>query len=123
MFKANTATKLTSANSGFNQQITAGTFSIGSATFTIDDNTTLSSLISKINENKEAQATAYWDDTTGKLSITSKKEGASFINIEAGTSNFTDVIREIVVWLSIPVRFSSFLSRFFFDRLFFSLLN
>ena len=35
---------------------------------------------------------AYWDDATGKLSITSKKEGASFINIEAGTSNFTDVM-------------------------------
>ena len=92
LFKANVASKLTEAGSGFNEQITAGTFSIGNATFTIDENTTLSSLISQINNNEEAQATAYWDDTTGKLTITSKKEGASYINIEAGTSNFTDVM-------------------------------
>ena len=92
LFKANVSTKLTSEGSGFNEQITAGTFTIGDATFTIDENTTLSSLISKINNSTEAQATAYWDDTTGKLSITSKKEGAAYINIEAGTSNFTDVM-------------------------------
>lgn len=92
LYKANTSSKLTDANSGFNTQITAGTFTIGNATFTIDENTTLSSLISKINNNDDAQATAYWDDATGKLSITSKKEGASYINIEAGTSNFTDVM-------------------------------
>jgi len=92
LFKANVSTKLTAENSGFNEQITAGTFTIGDATFTIDENTTLSSLISQINNNDDAQATAYWDDTTGKLSITSKKEGASYVNIEAGTSNFTDVM-------------------------------
>lgn len=92
LFKATTSTQLTAENSGFNEQITAGTFTIGNATFTIDEKTTLSSLISRINSTEEAQATAYWDDTTGKLSITSKKEGASYINIEAGTSNFTDVM-------------------------------
>ena len=92
MFKASTASILTSAESGFNEQITAGTFTIGGATFTIDENTTLSSLISEINSNDEAQAYAYWDDATGKLNITSTKEGASYINIEAGTSNFTDVM-------------------------------
>ena len=92
LFKANIATKLTSSDSGFKTQITEGTFTIGNATFTIDENTTLSSLISKINNSEEAQATASWDDTTGKLTITSKKEGAAYINIEAGTSNFTDVM-------------------------------
>ena len=92
LFKATTASRLTSDDSGFNEKITAGTFSIGDATFTIDDKTTLSSLISEINNNDDAQAYAYWDDATGKLNITSKKEGASFINIEAGTSNFTDVM-------------------------------
>ena len=92
LFKANVSTKLTAENSGFNSQITAGTFTIGDATFTIDEKTTLSSLISQINNSDEAQARAYWDDSTGKLSITSKKEGASYINIEAGTSNFTDVM-------------------------------
>ena len=92
LFKANVGTKLTSAESGFNEQITEGTFTIGNATFTINKDTTLSSLISQINTNEDAQATAYWDDATGKLTITSKKEGASYINIEAGTSNFTDVM-------------------------------
>lgn len=92
LFKANTGSKLTDSESGFNQQITAGTFTIGDATFTINENTTLSSIISQINTSEDAQATAYWDDATGKLTITSKKEGASYINIEAGTSNFTDVM-------------------------------
>lgn len=92
VYKATTATKLTSEDSGFNQLITAGTFTIGNAEFNINGETTLSSLISAINENEDAQAYAFWDDATGKLSITSTKEGASFINIEAGTSNFTDVM-------------------------------
>ena len=92
LFKANVGTKLTAANSGFNEQITEGTFTIGNATFTITKDTTLSSIISQINTSEDAQATAYWDDATGKLTITSKKEGASYINIEAGTSNFTDVM-------------------------------
>lgn len=92
LFKASLTTKLTDENSGFKQQITAGTFTIGDAEFTIDDKTTLSSLISQINNSDDAQAYAYWNDATGKLSITSKKEGASYINIEAGTSNFTDVM-------------------------------
>ena len=92
IYKATVATKLTAEDSGFNQPIKAGTFTIGNAVFKINNDTTLSSLISAINESDEAQANAYWDDSTGKLSITSKKEGASFINIEAGTSNFTDVM-------------------------------
>lgn len=92
LFKANTSSVLTSAESGFREQITEGTFTIGDATFTISDKTTLSSLISQINNSNDAQATAHWDDATGKMIITSKKEGASYINIEAGTSNFTDVM-------------------------------
>lgn len=92
VYKASVATKLTAEDSGFNKKITAGTFTIGDAEFTIDENTTLSSLISDINSNEKAQAYAFWDDATGKLSITSTKEGASYINIEAGTSNFTDVM-------------------------------
>ena len=92
LYKAGVSSKLTNENAGFNTQITEGTFKIGNAEFTIDENTTLSSLISQINSNEDAQAYAHWDNTSGKLSITSKVEGASFINIEAGTSNFTDVM-------------------------------
>lgn len=92
VYKVNSGTTLTAEDAGFNQRITAGTFTIGNATFTIDENTTLSSLISQINSNEDAQANAYWEEATGKLAITSKKEGASYINIEVGTSNFTDVM-------------------------------
>lgn len=92
LFKASVASKLVGEDSGFSSEIQAGTFVIGDATFTIDEKTTLSSLISQINNSDDAQAYAYWDDATGKLSITSTKEGASYINIEAGTSNFTDVM-------------------------------
>lgn len=92
LFKATTASVLTSDGAGFGEKITEGTFTIGDATFTINNKTTLSSLISDINSNDKAQAYAFWDDATGKINITSKKEGASYINIEAGTSNFTDVM-------------------------------
>ena len=92
VYKATIASRLTAEDSGFNTQIKAGTFTIGDATFTINENTTLSSLISDINSNEDAQAYAYWDDATGKMQITSTREGASYINIEAGTSNFTDVM-------------------------------
>jgi len=92
LFKANLSTVLTAEDSGFREAITQGSFTIGNATFNITDTTTLSSLITQINNSAEAQATAYWDDTTGKLNLISKKEGASYINIEAGTSNFTDVM-------------------------------
>ena len=92
LYKATTASKLTAEDAGFNEQIKQGTFTIGDATFTINENTTLASLISDINNTETAQAYAYWDDATGKLSITSTKEGAAYINIEAGTSNFTDVM-------------------------------
>ena len=92
IYKASVASLLTAEDAGFNSVIKAGTFTIGNAQFTIDENTTLSSLISEINNRDDAQAYAYWDDATGKLSITSTAEGASYINIEAGTSNFTDVM-------------------------------
>ena len=92
LYKASVGSKLTSENSGFNQRIKAGTFTIGNAEFKIDEKTTLASIISEINSNSEAQANAFWDDSTGRLTITSTKEGASYINIEAGTSNFTDVM-------------------------------
>ncbi len=93
LYKANAGSRLTDVNAGFNEQITAGTFTIGNATFNITADTTLSSLINSINNNEDAQANAYWDETTGKLNITSTKEGSSYINIEAGTSNFTDVMK------------------------------
>ena len=72
--------------------VTEGTFIVGEGIFTIDSTTKLSDLISQINASKEANATAYWDNIDGKLVITSRATGASYVNIEAGTSNFTDIM-------------------------------
>lgn len=75
-----------------NGAVTEGTFTIGNAEFTISSSTTLDSLITQINNNADAGAKAYWDSNSGKLVLTATEEGASNINIEAGTSNFTDMM-------------------------------
>lgn len=75
-----------------NTSVKAGTFTIGDAEFTIDENTTISSLISEINSNDKAGVTANWDSANSKLVLKSNVEGQSYINVEAGTSNFTDVM-------------------------------
>ena len=81
-------------NSGLfrNGDVTEGTFIVGNATFTITDTTTLANLISQINSSDEANATAYWDSIDGKFVIKSRTTGAAYVNIEAGTSNFTDIM-------------------------------
>lgn len=83
----NTSSKIMEAFSG----LEAGTFKIGNAEFTIDENTTVKDLISKVNSSDDAGVTAYWDAAKSELVFTSKTEGAFNINIEKGTSNFTDL--------------------------------
>lgn len=72
--------------------VTTGTFTIGGDEFTIDANTTLDDLIAEINGSEDAGVTAYWDSNSGKLVLTSNDEGAVNINVQAGTSNFTDIM-------------------------------
>ncbi len=69
-----------------------GTFTIGNQEFTIDENTTLKSLIGNINSKTDSGTTAYWDASAGQLVLKSKTEGAFNINIEAGSSNLTDIL-------------------------------
>ena len=83
----NTSSKIMEAFSGLKD----GTFKIGNAEFTIDENTTIKGLISKINSSEDAGVSAYWDASQSELVFTSKTEGAFNINIEKGTSNFTDL--------------------------------
>lgn len=90
IFDTNTSTALTSTSFA-NGTVKAGTFTIGDTEFTIDSDTSLDDLISKINSST-AGVTAAWDSNSGKLVLTSNDEGAANINIEAGTSNFTDVM-------------------------------
>lgn len=91
LFSTNTTAALTSTNFA-NGSVTAGTFKIGNAEFTVDSSTTMKSLIGQINNNEDAGATAYWDQNAGKLVLTATDQGSTNINIEAGTSNFTDIM-------------------------------
>lgn len=86
--------KLTDSASGFSTQVTAGTFKIGKATITIDANTTLNSLINKINTTADTGVNANIDPVTGKFSLTSKSTGAFNISVEntTGGSNFLDAV-------------------------------
>lgn len=96
MYKATTASKITESGlfSDKDGELTVkeGTFTIGDQEFKIDANTTISGLISQINSSEKAGATAYWDNANAKLVLTSTVEGQSYVNVEAGTSNFTDVM-------------------------------
>ena len=91
LYKASSNSKITQGGAFRNGNVTAGTFSIGNATFTITGDTTIASLISDINHSEDAHANAYWDNINGKLVITSEALGSSYVNIAGGSSNFTDV--------------------------------
>ena len=92
LYSVNSGSVITNTGLFRRGDVTEGTFVIGNATFTIDDKTTLSDLIAQINSNEEANATAYWDSIQGEFVISSRTTGSALINIEAGTSNFTDIM-------------------------------
>ena len=52
----------------------------------------MSDIVDQINNNYDARANAYWDNVKSELIITGNGTGSSFVNIEAGTSNFSDVM-------------------------------
>ncbi len=91
LYKASSSSKLTEHGLYREGDITEGTFTIGNAEFTITSDTTIASLINEINHSEEANANAYWDNINGKMVITSASLGASYVNISAGTSNFTEI--------------------------------
>lgn len=101
IFETNPSASLTQTSFELGN-VKEGTFKIGNAEFTIDENTTLNGLIAEINatvgkkdedgNSIEAGVTAYWDSNLGKIILTADDEGASNILIEAGTSNFTDIM-------------------------------
>ena len=92
LYRVNVNSLITESGLYRDGDITEGTFKIGDAEFTIDSTTTLASLIEDINHSQTAYATAYWDTLSGTMVIQSTLTGASLINIEAGTSNFTDIM-------------------------------
>ena len=92
LYQVNSSSLVTQSGLFRRGEVTEGTFTVGNATFTITDETTISDIISQINSNEDANATAYWDSIDGKFVIKSRSTGAAYINIEAGTSNFTDIM-------------------------------
>jgi len=84
----NTTTALTSSTYA-NGNVTAGYFTIGNASFEITSSTTIDDIINKINKSSDAGATAYWDSTAGKLMLTSTDQGATNINVAAGSASDT----------------------------------
>ncbi len=79
---------LTGESSGLNTPVTEGTFSIGDATFKVESGTTLKQLLSQINSSTSAGVSAAYDESTGKLTLTSTETGAFNIDMADGTSNF-----------------------------------
>ncbi len=92
LYRVNADSVITNSGLFRRGNVTEGTFYVGDAMFTITDTTTLANLISQINSSDEANATAYWDSIDGKFVIKSRTTGAALVNIEAGTSNFTDIM-------------------------------
>jgi len=76
----------------FSSPITEGTFKIGTVEFTIDSSTSIGGLIYQINSNADTGVTASYDAVANKLVLKAKEPGSTTINVEAGTSNFTDVV-------------------------------
>ena len=91
LYKASSNTRLMESGIFREGNITEGTFTIGNAEFTITSETTIASLINEINHSEDANANAYWDNINGKMIITSTSLGASYVNIQGGTSNFTEI--------------------------------
>lgn len=91
IFDTNTSSALDSTSFAAGL-VTDGTFTIGDDEFTITSATTMKSLIKDINASDKAGVTATWDSNSGKLILEAKDQGAVNINIEAGTSNFTDIM-------------------------------
>jgi flagellar hook-associated protein 2 len=74
--------------------VTAGTFTLGGTTFTIDATTTLDSLLQQINNDSKANVTANYNLRTNKIEFISKDPGQKGITLgDAGdTSNFLSAV-------------------------------
>ena len=92
LYKVGAGTKITGDSMFREGNVTEGTFIVGDETFEITSTTTLNDIVFMINNSANAAATAHWDSVEGKLIIQSNSTGSMYVNIEKGTSNFTDVM-------------------------------
>ncbi|MEF3353332.1 flagellar filament capping protein FliD [Paenibacillus sp. GYB006] len=82
---ANSKTTLGSLESG--NSSSTYTIEINQQKFEFSGTDTIASVVSKINGNKDAKATAIFDEVTGRLSITSSEFGKG-ISVDSDSSNF-----------------------------------
>jgi flagellar hook-associated protein 2 len=82
----------TNASARLNTAVTAGTFKIGTATFTIDGTTTLSGLINQINNNADAGVSASFNTATNKFELSAKTTGSGLITLQDTGSNFLEAM-------------------------------
>lgn len=90
--------KITDVAANLNGTITAGVIKINDVEFTIDENTTINSLINSINSNQSVGVTASFDANSGVFKLTSKQTGNSAIKMEdvgdgTNKTNFFDVMK------------------------------
>ena len=70
----------------------SGTITINGVDFTVDKNTSLNSLISKINGNSDANVKASYDSLTNKLILTSTQTGENNISLSSDGTNLLNVL-------------------------------
>ena len=76
--------------SRFGTAVTAGSFTIGNASFTIDGTTTMAGLINQINNDADAGVSASFNTATNKFELSSKDTGSGLITLEGTGSNFLE---------------------------------
>lgn len=70
----------------------SGKITINGVDFTIDSNTTINSLISKINGNSDVNVKVSYDSLTNKLILTSSQTGQNNISLSEEGTNFLNVL-------------------------------
>ena len=95
--KLNTSTAMASEESGleeitFSGENDTGKIKINGVEFDVDKNTTLDSLISKINGNSDAHVKASFDSLTNRFILTATETGASNIALEGENTNLLNVL-------------------------------
>ena len=95
--KINTSTAMADENSGLGHitldgEGNTGTIKINGAEIKIDENTTISDLISKINNNSDTHVKASYDSLTNKFILTATQTGASNIALEEENTNLLSVL-------------------------------
>ena len=95
--KINTNVEMASEKSGlgeitFSGPDNTGIIKINGVEFEVNENTSLSGLISKINGNSDAHVKASYDSLTNKFILTATETGASNISLEEENTNLLNVL-------------------------------